>query len=563
MGSKFLKLFIILAVIFFNKDVSAFTTDCGSDYVCYTSYYGSTSNSLISGLTATLSNGKCAINAPHKSVNCSYKSTGITVPSDGSSASQNLTCLNQWGSTPGTTVSNLVVYCMKRPACSRSDVSGNYSCSISADEKAENVCVNISGNKCTASGKDFYRDCNYSGEVTCPSTPDGLNAVDIPCSGTPDRTIRLNCRNTFKCPEKQGYNGKVPTSSYGCSYCEDGLKLSYFPHKGFYRCCKQEEDTTVTEGDNCSGYDICPHTPAETGTFPGGSSCFQCVEGASIQTGDAASRGGVPGQDFYCQCVANSTWTPAQNKCVCNSGYVWNSSTKKCDAACTTGSWTNTSNYRINSGACQRQQTRSVCGSEASSQWIAATDSNACCSSGTHWGGSSCVADCVADSNWTLKSEFKIESSSCKQKRTKKTCPSGASGSSSTATEWVNASNPDSCCSSTETWGGSSCVPRITCGGDYIENNGSCYAQCKNLKDNEICFTSGGVVSNFSKHFILDPKVVNSSNPSISECFESGAVKYKPSSNVSSGFDPDLGRRFKVECMPMVSFDDLNEHIPD
>jgi hypothetical protein len=170
---------------------------------------------------------------------------------------------------------------------------------------------------------------------------------------------------------------------------------------------------------------------------------------------------------------------------------------QSCTAVCTEGPWTNTTDYRINSSndTCEMKQTKSLCPSGTSEQWVSTTEAN-CCASGTHIEGGVCVTD-------------------------------------------------------------------VTCSGDYIEDNGTCYAQCKNLKQNEICFTSNGVFTNVSKGFLLNPKVVNSSTPSISECFEAGAVSYTPSSNVSSGFNPDLGRRFAVECMPMVNFHDLNEYKKD
>ncbi|MCT4552960.1 MAG: hypothetical protein N4A44_04800, partial [Alphaproteobacteria bacterium] len=132
----------------------------------------------------------------------------------------------------------------------------------------------------------------------------------------------------------------------------------------------------------------------------------------------------------------------------------------------------------------------------------------------------------------------------------------------------AGASSCTACPSGTSSPAGSDnvkdCIKKIICNGDYIENSGSCYAQCKNLKQNEICFTSKGVSSNKSKHFTLDPKIAFSDYPSVSECFISGAVRYKPSSNVAKDkFNPDIGRRFKLECMPMVPFDDLNEFVDD
>jgi hypothetical protein len=387
-------------------------------------------------------------------------------------------------------------------------------------------------------------------------------------------------------------NGDPATMYYqtkvlNCDFCaeKDGEHTSE-------KCCKGNQPNSST-GKSTNVWDS-----TNKKCCPAGQKWdrYRCV--------DACPSSWTNGMSIDSGCDCGGSYTVKSNGHCCAANHHWDSGQNKCVKNCTITSWTNTSIYKVSGGSCKRKQTRTEGCGGATSQWVSTGESNcwnnwgncvrnnsnntagtqtktcksgvtdcssktkscnAGCPSGTHDADNngSCVANCVG-TNWALKSEWKTVSNNCKQKRTRMYC-SSSTATAVSQTNWdQNASNPDKCCTdpAKPTFDGGKCIQSIDC--DYIKNGNACYAQCRNLKQNEVCFTAKGISLNKSKNFVLDPKIAFSDNPSISECFISGAVRYKPSSNVAKDkFNPDSGRRFTMECMPMVPFDDLNEFVND
>ncbi|MCT4552955.1 MAG: hypothetical protein N4A44_04775 [Alphaproteobacteria bacterium] len=266
----------------------------------------------------------------------------------------------------------------------RSTTVGDLSCSISADEKANDLCVTISGNKCTVTGMDFYNtECSYSGEVTCPTAPGGVNVVQVPCSVDANRKIGLECANAGSCPDPKGYNEALDSSpSSGCTWCEAGLKVAY--NGSVYKCCNDGDTLPSGSNPNCSSF--CPAGGFDIDVPLG-------QHNPSSASGDCACKSGLvtkyDGSDYMC-CGPDQTMSG--KACVCAAGYTKSGSS--CISNCTVGSWTDTSEFEIQSEVCKMKQTRSACPSGTEERWVTATDQNSCCGVGYHWGGTSCILDC-------------------------------------------------------------------------------------------------------------------------------------------------------------------------